>query len=259
MTVSKTAPDADYSKMARLYDLVMVKGRYYNYREIAAHLEALPGARRILELGIGTGLVPEQLLLRPGRPDYEMVTGVDLTPKMLDIAGRRLAPWGALADGGLVDLHPQDVTALDLPGRRYDAVFSYGGPWYWVPDGGSWLLVSHIPGDGDNARGLSRAAAHLAADGRLLLGIQAPHQNYARALGGTGMTYEQEIEEFAGGFRKRYRVIPDGEPGTTPLVDMTLDYRVFGFDEVIGMLAACGLSPVPAHGPMFLEFAPARV
>jgi hypothetical protein len=257
-----SAPDTDYAKMARLYDLVMVKGQYYDYDKIAENIAALDRDQfqldeeerlRLLELGIGTGLVPERLLRMPRRPLYERVSGVDLTLAMLDIARERLAPWGFVKP-----LEMQDVTALNLPGLRYHVIFSYGGPWYWVKDGNSWLLVSHIPGDAANARGLARAAKHLTDDGRLLLGIQAPHRDYAKAIDGTGLTYQQEIDWFDGGFRKRYRAIPDDAPGAEPRFDMTLDYRLFSHDEAIGMLAQCGLSPAPAHGPMFLEFAPSR-
>ena len=242
--------DGDYSDMAENYDRIMLLGQYYDYEAIAAHLAAV-AARRLLELGVGTGLIIEHLLLKY-RSDYDAVTGVDITPAMMAIARGRLQPWPQ------VDLRDQNIISLDL-GAAYDLAFSYGGPCYWVPDGaGSWSLISHIRDDAANARGLARVAAHLAPAGRLLLGIQAPHSNYSRELG-DGTTYEQRLSPLPGGFRKRYLLTQDGDGGTPrTLVDQTLDYRVFPYPEALGLLSAAGLRPVPRdqhHGPMFLEFA----
>jgi SAM-dependent methyltransferase len=237
----------DYTRMAPHYDDIMLLGRYYDYAAIAEHLAAVY-ARRILELGVGTGLVLEHLLKYA--PDYEVVTGVDLTPAMLAIAAERLQSCPQ------VDLHEQDVTELDLPRQDYDLAFSYGGVWYFVPDGGSWAMVSHLRDDEANARGLERVAAHLAPGGRLLLGIQAPHSDYECSLG-DGTTYGQRIFPLPGGFRKQYRLVRDGAAGP-PLVDQVLDYRVYPFPEALRLLAACGLTAAAAgqrHGPVFLEFA----
>lgn len=242
---------SDYTAMAANYDRIMLLGQYYSYGAIAEHLAAVD-ARRLLELGVGTGLVIEHLLLKY-RSDYQAVTGVDMTPAMLAIARDRLQFWPQ------VDLRDQNIVSLDL-GRDYDLVFSYGGPCYFVPDDtGSWSMISHIREDAANARGLARVAAHLAPAGRLLLGIQQPHSDYTRPLG-DGTTYEQRLCPLPGGFRKQYMLTQDGddaEPGTI-LVDQTTDYRVFPDAEALGLLSACGLRPVAQdqhHGTMFREFA----
>jgi SAM-dependent methyltransferase len=239
--------NGDYTAMAENYDRIMLRGQYYDYEAIARHLAAV-AARRLLELGVGTGLIIEHLLLKYGS-DYEAVTGVDMTPAMLAIARDRLQLWPQ------VDLRNQNIISLDL-GGAYDLAFSYGGPCYFVPDGdGSWSMISHIRDDAANARGLARVAAHLAPAGSLLLGIQEPHSNYSRELG-DGTTYEQRLSPLPGGFRKRYLLTQDGTPAT--LVDQTTDYRVFPYAEALGLLSACGLRPVPQdqhHGPMFREFA----
>jgi len=234
----------EYTDMAPFYDDIMRLGRYYDYAAVAANLAAVTAARRALELGVGTGLVLQQLLER--RPDYDVVDGVDLTAAMLEIARKRLQPWFQ------VGLEEQDVTGLDLPGRVYDLAWSYGGPWYWVPDGGTWAMVSHIRPDEDNARGLARVAAHLAPGGLLLLGVQGPHSAYERPLG-DGRTYAQRLDGLDGGFRKEYWLTDDATGQT--LMRQVIDYRLYSFPAALAMLAACGLRQMPSRGPMFLEFA----
>jgi SAM-dependent methyltransferase len=244
LSVTDRSPSVDYGPMAKFYDLIMIGGSYYDYAAIAEHLASVPGVRTALELGVGTGLIPERLLrLRA----YDAFAGVDYTPAMIGIARDRLADWPQ------VSLSVQDVTALAL-GATFDLVFSYGGPWYFVPDHHSWALISHLPDDEANARGLKAAAAHLSPGGRLLLGIQQPHKAYARPLPG-GFTYAQSLFPLAGGFRKRY-VLTDRAGNV--LVDQVTDYRVYGFTSAQRLLAGAGLclpAPRPGHGKMFLEFA----
>jgi spermidine synthase len=62
----------DYSAMAEYYDDIMLLGRYFDYAAVAEHVAAVTDARRVLELGVGTGLVVEHLLKY--RSDYDAVT-----------------------------------------------------------------------------------------------------------------------------------------------------------------------------------------
>ena len=234
------AADPDYAPMAKVYDRIMTAG-YYDYGAVAGHLAAVPDATRILELGVGTGLVIEQLLKYRS---YDLITGVDLTPDMLARAAERLGPQA--------DLREQNVADLDLGGQRYDLIWSYGGPWYLVPDGESYAMISHIRDDGAHAASLERAAAHLARGGRLLLGIQAQHRDYSADLG-DGATYAQRIFPLRGGFRKMYMLI-DNATGAQLMRPQVTDYSMYLPDEAFGLLAACGLRPGPPHGPMFAEF-----
>jgi SAM-dependent methyltransferase len=241
----------DYSAMAAHYDDIMVLGQYYDYPAIAEHLAAVTDVSQVLEVGIGTGLVVEHLLKY--RSDYDAVTGVDITSGMLAIARERLQFFPQ------VDLHEQNVVDLDLGGRAYDLAFSYGGIWYFVPDGDSYAMVSHIRDDQGNARGLERVAAHLAQGGRLLLGIQDPHSGYSRSLG-DGTTYTQRLFPLDGGFRKEYLLTEDGAAGA-PMVHQVTDYRVYAFQEALDLLSGCGLRAAPGqrrHGSKFLEFAQAQ-
>jgi ubiquinone/menaquinone biosynthesis C-methylase UbiE len=66
---------------------------------------------RVLEVGVGTGL---NLLHYPPGTD---VTGIDLSPKMLDIARQRAAGLDLR-----VDLREMDAEALDFPNQSFDSV-----------------------------------------------------------------------------------------------------------------------------------------
>jgi ubiquinone/menaquinone biosynthesis C-methylase UbiE len=65
----------------------------------------------VLEIGVGTGRN------FPYYPDDVRLTGVDLTPAMLDVAHRR-----AVALGREVDLRIGDAQALDVPDKSFDTV-----------------------------------------------------------------------------------------------------------------------------------------
>jgi SAM-dependent methyltransferase len=228
--------------MAPVYDGIMTQG-YYDYDAIARDLDEV-GATRVLELGVGTGLVLEHLLAKTSR-DYETVAGVDVTRAMLDQARDRLLPYVQTR------LYVQDVTRLDVPGPPFDLIFSYGGPWYFIPDGDSWAMISHLR-EG-NVSGLAATARHLAAGGRLLLGIQAPHRPYFKDLG-DGTVYAQDITPIEGGFRKEYTLTR----GSAVVMRQVTDYRMFRFRPALTMLDAAGLRlSVPARPRtprLFLEF-----
>ena len=102
----------------------------------------------VLEVAIGTGLN------LPFYPPPVALTGVDLSPAMLELARRR-----AKALGRPVDLRVGDAEALDLPDASFDTVvctFSLCG----IPDerraiaemrrvlrpGGRLLLIDHVVG-----------------------------------------------------------------------------------------------------------------
>lgn len=77
------------------------------------------GDGAVLDLGIGSGLVAEAVL--DALPRAELV-GVDFSPPMLDLARERLGRFGPrvhLCEGDL-----SAPAAIDLPRRRYAAVFS---------------------------------------------------------------------------------------------------------------------------------------
>ena len=97
-----------FTNSAHIYDAVY---SFKDYEAESARVhelieERLPGAATLLDVACGTGKHLEQL-----RAWYE-VSGLDLDPKLLEIAKDRL---------GDVDLHQGDMTGFSL-GRRFDVV-----------------------------------------------------------------------------------------------------------------------------------------
>jgi SAM-dependent methyltransferase len=233
---------SDYALMAPYYDLIMQAG-YYDYDRIASVLAAYRSANTVLEAGTGTGLILEALADQ--RPDL-LITGVDLTAAMLEIAAVRLKRFPRIT------LHEQDVLGLNV--GTHDLIFSYGGPWYFVPDPvmGAFTMISHIRDAQNNVTGLQRLADHLAPGGTLLLGVQAPHASYSQRIGNS-FEYSQQITPTEEGFSKRYVLTEDG---TLVMEQVTL-YRTFDFMSAIEILDGCGLRHRADGGliePVFLEF-----
>lgn len=162
-----------YDALAPHYDLIMTSG-YYDYHACARDLLALVGERRdVLELGVGTGLVCEQLLTIG--PAALRITGIDHTESMLAQARIRL--------GGQVRLIETDILHT-APKALFDVAYSVGGIWYCIRDGDEIALGSHLLGEDDNIRGLENLAAAVRPGGLLLLSVQEPHQPYRRTLPG---------------------------------------------------------------------------
>ncbi|HEX5853145.1 MAG TPA: methyltransferase domain-containing protein [Solirubrobacteraceae bacterium] len=90
-------------------------------REVLERLD-LAGDETVLDAGCGSGRVTEALLERVPRGH---VIGVDGSPEMLAAARRRL--------GERVELLEQDLEALDLGGRRVDAILSTA-TFHWLAD-----------------------------------------------------------------------------------------------------------------------------
>jgi SAM-dependent methyltransferase len=88
-------------------------------RQIAAFLAPLEGSR-ILDVGTGTGRAAIALAKRGA-----IVTGVDASAEMLEVAARRAAEAGVSRPGaaaGGVTFVRGDAHHLDFPDRRFDAV-----------------------------------------------------------------------------------------------------------------------------------------
>ena len=141
-------PRAETERVRRYYDTIA--NRYDEYVGYAERLLLDDGRQwvcsrasgDVLEIGVGTG----QNL--PYYPEDVRLTGVDLTPAMLDVARRRAA-----ALGREVDLRVGDAQALDLPDGSFDTVVAT-------------LMLSAIP---DTRRAVAEARRVLRSGGRFLL------------------------------------------------------------------------------------------
>lgn len=108
---NRAATTAAYDRLSRSYDTLV--GRFEaRYRDAGlALLDVQPG-ERVLEIGCATGHALAALARRVGARGS--VSGVDISPRMVDIARAR-AP-SATVDVG-------DATALSFAARTFDAAF----------------------------------------------------------------------------------------------------------------------------------------
>jgi SAM-dependent methyltransferase len=230
--------------MSAYYDVIMTSG-YYDYSKIVDNLVDQSPPQHVLEIGCGTGLIIEELAKR--QPETQ-ITGIDLTPEMIDIAQKRLQPFDNVC------LSQQNICELTLQ-AQHDLVFSYGGVWYFVMDGKNEpFMVSHIPDDEANVKGLEMLSPCISSGGRLLLGIQGPHQNYAKPIS-NGMIYSQEIEPLMDGFIKHYYL----DDGRERVMSQTIRYKTYSWAQACEMLAKVGLTPIlqpqaSGDGSMFIGF-----
>jgi len=99
-----------YQRLAPMYDLMEAfpERRYLPWRR---RLWSLVTGPRVLEVGVGTGKNIEFY------PQNLEVTGIDLTPGMLERARKRAADLNCK-----VDLHMGDVQCLDFPDNTFDTV-----------------------------------------------------------------------------------------------------------------------------------------
>ena len=231
----------DYTNMSSYYDVIMTSG-YYDYAKIVDSLVSHKPTQNVLEIGCGTGLILEELAKRqPQLP----ITGIDLTAPMLSIAKKRLAPFPTIS------LSQQNIVELSL-NEKHEMAFSYGGVWYFVIDGDKEpFLVSHIADERANHLGFEHLAKHIQVGGTLLLGIQGPHHDYENVIS-NGMKYSQKIDSTEIGFTKHYYLMD----GDKKVMDQTVHYRTYNFDEAKKLMGTYGFEYVPVQDPnkLFLQF-----
>ncbi|MEM8718836.1 MAG: class I SAM-dependent methyltransferase [Cyanobacteria bacterium P01_G01_bin.39] len=171
-----------YTNITEYYDLWVTSG-YYDYQVMAQAANRIIGnGRKIIELGVGTGLLAQKYLEIDPSCGF---TGVDFTASMLEIAQKRV--------GAQVKLIEADVVNMNLK-QKFEVAISNGGVWGILDLGDRWEFGGHVPGVDANAQGLENLANHLQEDGLLLLHLQRPHKTYDKLLA-EGIVYSQSIEE----------------------------------------------------------------
>jgi SAM-dependent methyltransferase len=135
-----------YDKSARIYDLLYTGSGIKDYAAEAADLhqiinEACPSARTLLDVACGTGAHLAHLR------QWYSVEGADVSPAMLEIAGRRLPG---------VPLHLGDMRKLDL-GRRFDVVTCL------------FSSIGYVTEPSELQSTVARLAAHVTPGGVLIL------------------------------------------------------------------------------------------
>ena len=215
-----------YAGISDYYDMLMLGG-YYNYNDIAEALhKVLSPRKKILELGVGTGLLAEQLL----KNNTYAFTGIDNTNEMLEQAKERL--------GEGVHLQMQDIVELNL-GETFEASFSVGGCWYFIDYGDRLEFCSHIPELKSSLKGLQKVVDHLEPGGLIAFSLQGPHTDYAEELK-EGVTYSQTIEKAESGFIKEYVF----KKGNEVLASQTYHYLTLSSMKIDEVFVNMGCKPL---------------
>ncbi|ODN68722.1 class I SAM-dependent methyltransferase [Methylobrevis pamukkalensis] len=139
-----------YARWAPIYDAVFGRLMDGSRRTAVEALSADTG--RVLELGVGTGIS------LPHYPSDMRVTGIDLSPEMLEIARRRVRSEELRNVEAILEM---DASATSFPDASFDAVMAmYVMTVVPEPDkvlaeirrllrpGGRLLVVSHFAADG---------------------------------------------------------------------------------------------------------------
>lgn len=175
----------EFMGFANCYDLLMTSG-YYNYEKTAkAIADILPPHSSIIEVGVGTGLLLEQLLEVAPQSNF---TGMDRSPKMLEVAKKRL--------GDRLQLIEADMVSMSIP-DRFDVAISHGGGFLFIDRGSNCDFYTSILEDEPILQALQNIANCLHKDGLLLINIQGEDVtllNYEKTLPG-GIVYSQELRE----------------------------------------------------------------
>ena len=152
-TTNQQAPNPKtmFDRFARFYD-----GDYRDYHddlEAIKHLAKECG-NPILELGCGTGRV-----LLPLAGGGRMVTGVDISPALLDVARRKLEKTKAAARITLVEA---DLRTFDLPTKNFAFAFCTSN------------TLMHLNTPADQLAVLRNAHRHLRPGGLLFIDLFNP-------------------------------------------------------------------------------------
>lgn len=110
-----SALDADsvraaYRRWARIYDVTFGGVSGFGRRRAVHEVNRLPG-RRVLEMGVGTGLA------LPHYGSDKLITGIDLSAHMLELARKRV---NELNLPNIVALREMDAEATDFPAASFD-------------------------------------------------------------------------------------------------------------------------------------------
>ena len=170
-----------YDDIAQYYDLIMESG-YYDYRKEAQSLDSiLKDRKKIIEIGVGAGLLAEKLLELDS--SYE-ITGIDFTPAMLDRSKARLGNQAKVVEG--------NVLSMDLH-EAFDGIYSHGGPVGVSRVGNNYHLYSFLPNFEDSVKMLNNIARHLVDGGWFVLSIQGEETDAdGEQEIGNGIVYAQQ-------------------------------------------------------------------
>jgi trans-aconitate methyltransferase len=173
---------ADYDEFEEYYDECVQSG-YYDYEKYASDLlESVQDKTSLLELGIGTGLLTEQVLKANLNID---ITGVDISSKMLQQAQKRL--------GTSVQVIESDFFQLNLK-DPFDLVYSLGAGFCFNPYKKENVFSFSLGGIELLPDFIEQMAAQVRNEGLFLINKQQAHEYLSIPLK-DGKVYEQVIHD----------------------------------------------------------------
>ena len=190
----------EYTALAKYYDNLMTSG-YYDYKSFAIALQEVLGERRnILDMGIGTGLLTEQILLL----EKYNITGVDFSPEMLVQAKARL-------NNTSVKLVCADIEDYET-NETFEAIISTGGTICisYREKEKQYRMYSYCQNKDAHLRLLKKLNVLLEKDGILCISIQGEHVDYESSIK-DGITYAQTTDFAENSLRKTYVFSLDGK------------------------------------------------
>ncbi len=124
VTTKRLLPQAIHGPVAVFYDRIVVPGFAEFHKQVAddGARELVTGS--VLDVGTGPGKLVVEIARR--RPDLR-ITGLDLSPTMLALAGRNFARAGLRG----VKLRQGDVADLPFPAGSFDLVVSTSSFHHW--------------------------------------------------------------------------------------------------------------------------------
>ncbi len=219
--------DDQYTKLAKYYDEFVQKNR--DYHEIATELAQLIGeGRELLDIGIGTGLIVENLLAIES--SYN-ITGIDTSSALLEEAGKRLT------DGA--DLYCQSVSELSLE-KSFDVAYSRGGAWTFVEHEAEVMLASHLCNLDDIQQSFDRVAKHLKVGGLLIISASNAYGDNMVNMD-NGVVHQRKASSKIVA-AERYAVLDYlFYQDEALLAEQTLQLRLLNYKQCASMLETSGL------------------
>lgn len=221
--------DDQYAKLSAYYDAFVQKNR--DYSAIARDLaKAIGENKKLLEIGIGTGLIAECLL--KSNPDYK-ITGIDNSESLLQLASKKL--------GETVELVCQSVSELSLE-KTFDVAYSRGGAWTLVSDGTDIFLASHLLDLSAIQQSFNCVTQHLKVGGQLIISMSNVYGDNLVELD-NGVVHKRiaNTEETNG---ERYAVMTYlFSKGQDILAQQELRLRLLNEEEFSNLLTLAGFVP----------------
>jgi len=122
MIVSRDQTRQNYDRMSRWYDLFA--GSEKRFTQSGLKLLGVKNSEHVLEIGFGTGQSLVTLVEQVG--EAGLITGVELSPGMIEVARKRLYPFGhkqVKAQERSAEIIQGDGTLLPFDNDSFDAVF----------------------------------------------------------------------------------------------------------------------------------------